>query len=143
MIRKHFLATLNEEKLIELLKTNMVPDFQKTDETNNKDGYSPKTDVVFEFKCRTDHYDELFIEYNKYNHLMKYDRARYIVSTPEGIYSFNIKNLPEPLWYDIELMTSKWFFRNATHTIRKMGNLHIKDSKNITNLLLKGLVFKN
>jgi len=51
--RKTFLTNLKEAELIKLLKTKLIPDLQDTSEFNRKDGYSPSTDVIFEFKCRT------------------------------------------------------------------------------------------
>ena len=127
---------MTEAQLIALLKKKLIPDLQDTSEMNNKDGYSAQYDTVFEFKCREKHYDTLIIDKPKYDHLVRYDKVRYICSTPKGIYSWNLKKLPEPIWDERLMRSSTWYHREVDEVIKKIGYLAIKDAKDLTKILL-------
>ena len=59
---------------------------------------------------------------------------RYINSTPEGIFSFNLNKIEEPNWWTEELPATTDF--NRSQRINKeVGYLNIKDAKNITDIL--------
>ncbi len=67
-----------------------------TDEFCTFDGYSDE--YVIEFKCRRKHYDTQLIEHKKYTaNLDQADESGkeflYIISTPRGVYVFNISKL--------------------------------------------------
>ena len=60
-----------------------------------------------ELKCRNKHYDDLIIEKDKYDALIR--RAKqyettpfYINSTPQGIYVFNLSKIDEHIWEDMK-----------------------------------------
>lgn len=134
--KKDFLSTLNEAELIKLLQTKLIPDLEDTSEFNRKDGYSASTDVVFEFKCRRRHYDTILMDKSKYEALMQSKRVRFVVSTPEGIWSWNIKKLKNLVWEQRELTASTWYYREFPTSIKTVTFLDIKDAKNLTDILL-------
>lgn len=134
--RKTFLTNLKEAELIKLLKTKLIPDLQDTSEFNRKDGYSPSTDVIFEFKCRGRHYDTLLMDKPKYEALMRSKRVRFVVSTPEGIWSWNLKKLKDLVWEQRELPGSTWYYRAYPNVLKTVTYLDIKDAKNLTDILL-------
>ena len=110
---------------------DLVPDLtQSQDQFESYDCYSVKHNVYVELKCRRSHYDELLIERSKYNALM--ERAKgwipfYICSTPEGVYSFNLKELRQPVWQDRDMPQTTDFERNDKVT-KSVGFLHIDKS---------------
>jgi hypothetical protein len=53
---------------------------------------------------------------------------------PRGIYSFDLKNIPEPNWFDKMLPAETDFDRKEKIT-KKVGLLDVRLAKNITNLL--------
>jgi hypothetical protein len=127
---------MNEKQLFNLIKTKLIKDLQPTDEMNHKDGYSPKLDMSIEFKCRTRHFDTILMEKKKYEELMRFSKGRYIVSTPEGIFSWNVKKLKNIVWVQKELPTTTMYFREVLRELKTITMLNIKDAKNITNILL-------
>lgn len=96
------LPTMNEQILFNLIKS-VIPDLKRMDEYSYRDAYSPKYDLTIELKCRKKHYDFLLIERVKYLKLIKHNNVRYINSTPIGIFSFDLKKIEEPMWYEYEL----------------------------------------
>ena len=127
---------LNEHKLFNLLKNNLVPDLEHTDQFNAADATSNKYNLSIELKCRNEHYSTLLIEKKKYDKLILNEKARYICSTPLGIFSFNIKKLPEPYWQK-RWMPDTYHFDKPEYILKDVGYYHIKQSKNITNKLIK------
>ena len=121
----------SENDLFWALK-DLVPDLtQSQDQFESYDCYSVKHNVYVELKCRRSHYDDLLIERSKYNALM--ERAKgwipfYICSTPEGVYSFNLKELRQPVWTDREMPQTTDFDRNDKVT-KSVGFLHIDKSE--------------
>lgn len=127
---------MNEETLFNLIKTKLIKDLQPTSEMNHKDGYSPKLDLSIELKCRKRHFDTILMEKVKYEELMRFTKGRYIVSTPEGVFSWNIKKLKNIVWIQKELPTSTMYFREVDRELKTVTMLKISDAKNITNILL-------
>ena len=121
---------LSETDLFWGLK-DLVPDLKQSENEYEKyDCYSVKHNVYVELKCRRTHYDDLLIERSKYNALM--ERAKgwipfYICSTPEGVYSFNLKELRQPVWEDREMPQTTDFERNDKVS-KSVGFLHIDKS---------------
>ena len=127
---------LNEQKLFNLLKNNLVPDLEQTEQFNPADATSNKYNLSIELKCRNEHYSTLLIEKKKYDKLVLNKKARYICSTPLGIFSFNIKKLPAPVWQK-QWLPDTYHFDKPTYIQKEVGYFHIKQSKNITNQLIK------
>ena len=127
---------LNEKKLFNLLKNNLVPDLEETEQFNPADATSNKLNLSIELKCRNKHYSNLVIERNKYNKLILNEKSRYICSTPLGIYSFNLKKLPEPIW-EYRSLPDTYHFDKPELIRKEVGYLHINQAKNITSLLIK------
>ncbi len=127
---------MNEKQLFNLIKTKLIKDLQPTSEMNHKDGYSPKLDLSIELKCRSRHFDTILMEKKKYDDLIRFSKARYIVSTPEGIYSWNVKKLKNIQWEQKDLPTTTMYFRAVDRENKTITMLKISDAKNITNILL-------
>lgn len=127
---------MNENQLFFLLKTRLIPDLEKTDQFNPKDAYSKKHKLAVELKCRYAHYEDLLIEKAKYDQIILNENVRYITSTPLGVYSFDLHNLPEPEWIERELPASTMYHRENEYIIKWIGYLNINDAKNITKLLI-------
>lgn len=125
---------MNEKELFLLVK-KIIPDLQETTTYSFRDGYSSDLKLSVELKCRRRHYEYLLIERSKYEKLLRNKRMRYINSTPEGIFSFNLKKIEEPNWW-VEEMPATTDFDRCKRVNKEVGYLNIKDAKNITDLLL-------
>lgn len=124
---------MTEKELFSLVK-NLIPDLKETSTFSYKDGYSDDLKLTIELKCRRRHYDYLLIERSKYKQLLRNKRMRYINSTPEGIFSFNLNKIEEPNWW-IEEMPASTDFNRSQRINKEVGYLNIKDAKNITDIL--------
>ena len=98
-----------------------------TDEFCTFDGYSDE--YVIEFKCRRKHYDTQLIEHKKYKaNLDQADESGkeflYIISTPNGVYVFNVSELRDQgydfKWED-RRMPSKTDFSGQYHLDKRVG----------------------
>lgn len=127
------LPTMNEQQLFDLIKS-VIPDLQSTDQYSYRDAYSPKYDLTIELKCRQKHYDFLLIEKIKYDKLVKHNRVRYINSTPIGIFSFDLKKIQEPTWYEYVLPKETEFY-NRNKIPKIVGMLTISQAEDLTHLL--------
>ena len=123
-----------EKELFSLVK-KLIPDLKETSTFSHKDGYSDDLKLSVELKCRRRHYDNLLIERSKYESLLRNKRMRYINSTPQGVFSFNLKKIEEPTWW-IEEMPATTDFNRYKIVNKEVGYLSIKDAKNITDLLV-------
>jgi len=131
---ENFLA--GENKLLNYI-IKLIPDLVGLDRYNNKDYYSPQHDCYFEFKTRSRHFDTMGIEKEKWDHLRKFKRARFVVMTPKGIWSWNINKIPEPIWEERVGPTSTFFSHEMelTHVRKKIGYLNYSEAKNLSYLL--------
>ena len=127
------LPTMNEKQLFDLIKS-VIPDLKSTDQYSYRDAYSPKYDLTIELKCRQKHYDFLLIEKIKYDKLVKHNRVRYINSTPIGIFSFDLKKIQEPTWYEYVLPKETEFY-NRNKIPKIVGMLTISQAEDLTHLL--------
>jgi len=127
---------LNENKLYNLLKENLIPDLEQTDQFNPADATSSKYNLSIELKCRSNHYSTFLIEKKKYDNLILNSKCRYIVSTPLGIFSFNLKKIKEPVWFE-QWLPDTYHFHKPELTLKQVGYLDINQSKNITSQLIK------
>lgn len=81
-----------------------------------------------ELKCRNKHYDELLIEKDKYDALIQRSKEfgttpMYINSTPEGIYVFNLKKIPEPQWEEKGGLPTTSHFTDRRKIVKTVGFL--------------------
>ena len=123
---------LTEPELFHYLKEFYYPDLEmSTDKHSKHDCISDGYGLYIELKSRNKHYDDLLIEKVKYDAIFegaikhKY-LAYYINSTPEGIWSFNLAELPVPEWEERWLPQNTEFSARGNKT-KVVGYLHIKD----------------
>lgn len=116
---------MNEQTLFEHLKKHYIPDLEKTYQFDPNDAYSKRYDMHIELKSRYTHYDELVIEKIKWEKLISMPNPRYVNWTPKGIYSFNIQEIPEPLWSD-RLMPQTTEFECNVKVLKIVGYLPIR-----------------
>lgn len=128
---------LTEKKLFDIIK-KYIPDLTETDEYNFSDAYSIGRNARYEFKCRRTHYDNLLIEKIKWDKLIKCDNVKYINSTPNGVYAFDLKVIKEPHWEERE-MPRTTEFDNKEKSIKLVGYINISEGKDITLLIKKFL----
>jgi hypothetical protein len=127
---------MEEKQLFDLIKSNLIQDLEQTTQFNPTDATSKEYNLSIELKCRNEHYSTLLIERNKYNNLILHPKCRYIVSTPLGIFSFNLKKIKEPVWFE-QWLPNTYHFHKPELILKEVGYLHINQSKNITNKLIK------
>jgi hypothetical protein len=80
------------------------------------DCISKQAGHYIELKCRAVHYNTLLIEEMKYRKLITQAAERdlipyYINSTPQGIFSFDLMDLPEPVWFNHQMPATTEFDR--------------------------------
>jgi hypothetical protein len=126
---------MNEQKLFQLLKSNLFPDLKSTDEYNLTDAFSLQYSLTIELKCRHRHFDTLLIEKPKYEALIAKLNCRYINSTPNGVYSWDLHKVKEPTWFNHQMPASTQFEHYDKQVIKTVGYLHINDAKNLSNIL--------
>ena len=124
---------LTEEILFRYLK-RMINDLEKTSQFSYRDAYSRRYNLTLELKCRRTHYQDILIEKYKWDNLIRYKNIRYVNSTPKGVFSFDLKELPEPDWQD-QILRKETDFANRNFVFKKVGYLPIEDAKEITFLL--------
>ena len=94
-------------------------------------------DYVVEFKCRRKHYDTQLIEYKKF--IANLDQADesgreflYIISTPKGVYLFNVSKLARAGYdfgWEDRVMPTHTDFSNKSKKDKKVGYISISSSK--------------
>jgi len=126
----------NEDELFDSLKRNLINDLVKKDQFSRTDCESIKYNCTIELKCRRTHYNELIIEKEKYDAIKNSPtkNKRYINSTPEGVFSFNIDKINEPEWFDKSLPHTT-DFKDNKWILKRVGFLPINEAKNITKFL--------
>ena len=129
-------ATLKEEQLFSLLTNSILPDLERTEKLSRWDGYSKRYSMAVEIKCRRKVYDDVLIEKDKYMFLQSFENARYIISDPIGIYSFDVKLIEPAGWYP-HYMPATTEFINTDKIIKIVGYIPKKYSINITNQVIK------
>jgi hypothetical protein len=109
---------MNEVILFDFLKINLYPDLERAPGIYDAfDCISAKAAHFIELKCRQTHYSTLLIEQMKYQKLISQAYHRdllpfYINSTPLGIYSFDLTDMPEPKWVTHQMPATTEFDRN-------------------------------
>jgi len=124
MTQNDLLTLLNEEMNLELTGTDK-------DQYCRWDAESDK--YLAELKCRRTHYDTQLIEYDKLDSVMqeaaKTDKEfLYCVSTPEGVYIFNVSKLCREdydfNWEDRGMPTTT-DFTNTNHKTKRVGYIDV------------------
>ena len=124
---------MNEAELFEYLKRDLYPDLVKSEGTYDAfDCISQKAGHFIELKCRATHYPDLLIEQMKYRKLIEQATERnllpfYINSTPLGIYSFDLNDIPVPQWHT-HLMPATTEFDNTAKVEKIVGYLQIDEA---------------
>lgn len=121
-----------EAELFDFLKKDIYPDLVKSEGMYDSfDCISRRAGHFIELKCRHTHYSDLLIEQMKYRALIEQAVQEdllpfYINSTPLGIYSFDLTELPEPDW-TTRLMPATSEFENREKVEKVVGYFLIED----------------
>jgi hypothetical protein len=108
---------MNEELLFTFLRESLYPDLVKSEGIFDAyDCISRQAGHYIELKCRATHYPTLLIEEMKYRKLITQAAERdlvpfYINSTPAGIFSFDLLDLAEPVWFNHQMPATTEFDR--------------------------------
>ena len=108
---------MNEELLFTFLRDGFYSDLEKAPGIYDAfDCISKQAGHYIELKCRHTHYPTLLIEEMKYRKLITQAAERelvpfYINSTPAGIFSFDLLDLPEPVWFNHQMPATTEFDR--------------------------------
>ena len=123
---------MKEIDLFEYLKGSLYPDLVKSEGIFDAfDCISEKAGHYIELKCRYTHYPTLLIEEMKYRKLITQSAERdlipyYINSTPQGVYSFDLMDLPEPEW-SIKYLPATTQFGRVAKVEKLIGYLDIEE----------------
>lgn len=123
---------LTEPELFHYLKEFYYPDLEmSTDKHSKHDCISEVSALYIELKSRNKHYDDLLIEKMKYDAIVEAAtninyKPYYINSTPNGIWSFNISAMPQPVWEERWLPQNTEFSARGNKT-KVVGYLHINE----------------
>ena len=114
-----------ERELFDYIKSNYIPDLEMAkNKYSSYDCFSKEYRCVIELKCRRIHYNTLFIEKMKYDKLMALGcQVRYISSTPNGVYSFNLNTLTTK-WVD-RAMKKQTDFSNNNKVIKRVMEIDV------------------
>ena len=124
---------MNEELLFTFLREGLYPDLVKSEGIYDAyDCISRQAGHYIELKCRATHYDTLLSEEMKYRKLITQAAERdlvpyYINSTPLGIYSFDLMDLPEPVWY-VQYLPATTEFEKIGKVDKLVGYLPIEEA---------------
>lgn len=124
---------MKELELFNFLQENLYPDLVKSEGIYDSfDCISEQAGHYIELKCRHTHYPTLLIEEMKYRKLITQSAERdlipfYINSTPLGIYSFDLMDIPEPEWV-IHWMPATSEFDNRNEIEKLVGYLDIEEA---------------
>ena len=124
---------MNEELLFTFLQQSLYPDLAKSEGIFDAyDCISLQAGHYIELKCRATHYNTLLIEEMKYRKLITQAAERdlvpyYINSTPAGIFSFDLMDLPEPIWY-VQYLPATTEFDRIEKVDKLVGYLPIEEA---------------
>jgi len=124
---------MKEADLFAYLKGSLYPDLVKSPGIfDSYDCTSEKAAHYIELKCRQTHYPTLLIEEIKYRKLITQAAERdlipyYINSTPLGIYSFDLMDLAEPVWY-VRYLPATTEFEKIGKVDKLVGYLPIEEA---------------
>jgi len=124
---------MNEELLFNFLRESLYPDLVKSEGIFDAyDCISKQAGHYIELKCRATHYDTLLIEEMKYRKLITQAAERdlipfYINSTPLGVFSFDLMDVPEPEWVT-HWMPATTEFARSNKVSKLVGYLPIEEA---------------
>lgn len=122
---------MNEGELFQKFKEAYLPDLKIAIDTYSPfDAICHTSKVVIEFKCRRAHYDELLIEWPKYETLLNRAADRgyrplYVCSTPLGVWAWNLTYI-DLHWFKKEL-PKQTDFNNSTPVIKQIAYLSLDE----------------
>lgn len=125
---------MKESELYEFVRT-LIPDLKMSEFKFSKyDCYSENYRMDIELKCRRAHYDDLLIEWIKYDALMqraqKFNtKAVYINYTPAGIWAFYLDEF-SPEWENRD-MPKTTDFSNRQQVSKRVGYLNIEQGRRL------------
>ncbi len=124
---------MKEQDLFDYLKSSLYPDLEKAPGIYDAfDCISVSASHYIELKCRYTHYDTLLIEEMKYRKLITQAAERdlipfYINSTPKGVFSFDLMDVPEPEWVS-HWMPATTEFSRSNKISKLVGYLPIEEA---------------
>ena len=124
---------MKEAELFNFLKESLYPDLVKSEGIYDSfDCISVKAGHYIELKCRHTHYETLLIEEMKYRKLITQAAERdlipyYINSTPQGVFSFDLMDVPEPEWLN-HWMPATTEFSRSNKVSKLVGYLPIEEA---------------
>jgi hypothetical protein len=124
---------MKEQDLFDYLKSSLYPDLEKAPGIYDAfDCISVTASHYIELKCRYTHYDTLLIEEMKYRKLITQAAERdlipfYINSTPKGVFSFDLMDVPEPEWVS-HWMPATTEFSRSQKISKLVGYLAIEEA---------------
>jgi len=124
---------MKEQDLFDFLKSSLYPDLEKAPGIYDAfDCISATAGHYIELKCRYTHYDTLLIEEMKYRKLITQAAERdlipfYINSTPLGVFSFDLMDVPEPEWLS-HWMPATTEFSRSNKVSKLVGYLPIDEA---------------
>jgi hypothetical protein len=124
---------MKEQDLFDYLKSSLYPDLEKAPGIYDAfDCISTTAGHYIELKCRYTHYDTLLIEEMKYRKLITQAAERdlipfYINSTPKGVFSFDLMDVPEPEWVS-HWMPATTEFSRSQKISKLVGYLSIEEA---------------
>jgi hypothetical protein len=129
---------MNEEILTGMIQGTIIPDATKNGEFDPSDLSSVEHNMELELKCITKHYGRVMIERKKYDELFELPnepKLRYVVSTPKGVWSFDLRKIiiPDDWWQQILIgNVSTYYHRNINETYKLVAFLPLGWAKNIS-----------
>ena len=129
---------MTEPDLFYAFKKAYLPDLKVAVDTASPfDAICHTAKVVVEFKCRRLHYNNLILEWPKYEVLLNRAANRgytpvYICSTPLGVWAWNLTHL-DLKWYKREL-PKQTDFSNNTPVIKQVAYLDIEDGSYLSRI---------
>ena len=124
---------MKEAELFDYLKTFLYPDLEKSIGIfDSFDCISKQAGHYIELKCRATHYPTLLIEEVKYRKLITQSAERdlipfYINSTPLGVFSFDLMDVPEPIW-EVKYLPATTQFGRSGKVDKLVGYLPIEEA---------------
>ena len=124
---------MKEIELFDYLKTFLYPDLEKSIGIfDSFDCISKQAGHYIELKCRATHYPTLLIEEVKYRKLITQSAERdlipfYINSTPLGVFSFDLLDVPEPLW-EVKYLPATTQFGRSGKVDKLIGYLPVEEA---------------
>jgi hypothetical protein len=124
---------MKEQELFDYLKADLYSDLIKSPGIfDSFDCISEAAGHYIELKCRHTHYPTLLIEEMKYRNLITQAAERdlipfYINSTPLGVFSFDLMDVPEPEWVS-HWMPATTEFARSNKISKLVGYLPIEEA---------------